>query len=332
MASNLDEMLELSTCSVCPNEYDREERTPKFLGCHHTFCAKCIAAMTLKMYFNSSGNTSVSCPLCRQVTKIRTGDGIECLKTNPYALELIRSMKKMTETIMEPIAHDREHNWCLTCGLLLNPQCREKRHCSALVESGKISDAQEMQTLMDTSKTNLARAIQIRQENRTYLERTLQSVQRVEDSIKARVEANDVQLAEMVSSLQAQESPTHWPNPIGATIPEELRELAEKSEEQVRLASDYQEEYDLRVQVNVINAENQPILLNPNMTRGFYDLNLKYKNRPIVSRPSDTRNEMNLVAHLVFSIHQRGNKTDQQSGAGQNGPISSSTVYDGQTF
>lgn len=129
MASNLDEMLELSTCSVCLNEYDREERTPKFLGCHHTFCAKCIAvmtrtispiknetvvefacifqAMTLKMYFNSSGNTSVSCPLCRQVTKIRTGDGIECLKTNPYALELIRSMKKMTETIMEPIAHDR---------------------------------------------------------------------------------------------------------------------------------------------------------------------------------------------------------------------------------
>ncbi|XP_061584614.1 E3 ubiquitin-protein ligase rnf152-like [Cololabis saira] len=55
-------------CIVCCHEFSRCDRVPRILHCDHTFCAVCIQKMC-----NLEGivNT-VSCPLCRWITCIRS--------------------------------------------------------------------------------------------------------------------------------------------------------------------------------------------------------------------------------------------------------------------
>ena len=36
------EIQDLSTCSVCLLQYNDDERQPKYLNCHHTFCLQCL--------------------------------------------------------------------------------------------------------------------------------------------------------------------------------------------------------------------------------------------------------------------------------------------------
>ena len=40
--SRMDEVEDLSTCSVCFSEYNSDKRIAKFLPCFHTFCLECL--------------------------------------------------------------------------------------------------------------------------------------------------------------------------------------------------------------------------------------------------------------------------------------------------
>ena len=42
MASLEDDTEDLSTCCVCLEPYDKDERKPKFLSCGNTLCLKCV--------------------------------------------------------------------------------------------------------------------------------------------------------------------------------------------------------------------------------------------------------------------------------------------------
>lgn len=46
-------------CSICLEKYDSIEKIPKFLGCGHTFCKKCLDSLYAKY------NGNIICPKCR---------------------------------------------------------------------------------------------------------------------------------------------------------------------------------------------------------------------------------------------------------------------------
>jgi hypothetical protein len=45
--SRMDEVEDLSTCSVCFSEYNSDKRIAKFLPCFHTFCLECLRVIIL---------------------------------------------------------------------------------------------------------------------------------------------------------------------------------------------------------------------------------------------------------------------------------------------
>ena len=48
---------ELVICNVCMDEYNEDDRLPKFLVCHHSFCMACLNRV-LK-------GSRIECPTCR---------------------------------------------------------------------------------------------------------------------------------------------------------------------------------------------------------------------------------------------------------------------------
>ncbi|KAI1889298.1 hypothetical protein AGOR_G00177750 [Albula goreensis] len=60
-------------CGVCYMSYSRRERVPRVLHCRHTFCAPCLELMAQP----KSGLLTVRCPLCRQMTCVGRGVGLQ---------------------------------------------------------------------------------------------------------------------------------------------------------------------------------------------------------------------------------------------------------------
>ncbi|KAJ8375183.1 hypothetical protein SKAU_G00057630 [Synaphobranchus kaupii] len=60
-------------CGVCYMPYSRRERIPRVLHCRHTFCASCLELMAQP----KSGLLTVRCPLCRQMTCVGRGLGLQ---------------------------------------------------------------------------------------------------------------------------------------------------------------------------------------------------------------------------------------------------------------
>ena len=54
--SRMDEVEDLSTCSVCFSEYNSDKRIAKFLPCFHTFCLECLRvnnfSILKELFFN----------------------------------------------------------------------------------------------------------------------------------------------------------------------------------------------------------------------------------------------------------------------------------------
>lgn len=105
MASNYveEQSEDLSTCCVCLEFYDVENRKPKFLTCHHTLCLNCIITML------ASRNRLV-CPKCKMICTVPT-TGPERLFTNMYALTIIELWK------------NNRHQWCLKCLAVPKSNC-----------------------------------------------------------------------------------------------------------------------------------------------------------------------------------------------------------------
>ncbi|KAJ8277070.1 hypothetical protein GJAV_G00071160 [Gymnothorax javanicus] len=60
-------------CGVCYMPYSRRDRVPRVLHCRHTFCATCLELMAQP----KSGLLAVRCPLCRQMTCVGHGLGLQ---------------------------------------------------------------------------------------------------------------------------------------------------------------------------------------------------------------------------------------------------------------
>lgn len=65
-------------CAVCFCSYDNVFKAPKLLACGHTFCLECLARINV----TSPDLTAVSCPVCREPTRLPHGRDLPRLDTN----------------------------------------------------------------------------------------------------------------------------------------------------------------------------------------------------------------------------------------------------------
>ncbi|XP_030227450.1 E3 ubiquitin-protein ligase RNF183 [Gadus morhua] len=65
-------------CVVCFCSYDNVFKTPKLLACGHTFCLECLARINV----SSEVLTSLTCPVCRETTRLPHGSDLPQLGNN----------------------------------------------------------------------------------------------------------------------------------------------------------------------------------------------------------------------------------------------------------
>ncbi|OWF41910.1 uncharacterized protein LOC110461817 [Mizuhopecten yessoensis] len=64
----------MEECPICMNEY----RSPKLLECKHTLCSVCLK----KIHSLAKNPSNITCPICRQVTKLPREKNVDSLLTN----------------------------------------------------------------------------------------------------------------------------------------------------------------------------------------------------------------------------------------------------------
>lgn len=70
-------------CAVCFCSYDNVFKTPKLLACGHTFCLECLARINI----TSPELKTLSCPICRELTKLPHGRDLPHLGNNQDIIE-----------------------------------------------------------------------------------------------------------------------------------------------------------------------------------------------------------------------------------------------------
>ena len=105
-------------CSLC-FELMQE---PKLLSCTHTFCKDCLA----KLYQCQRKTDQISCPMCRQTTKLQNGD-VSRLQTNVPIKAMIGDVQsaKRNCTVCEPEAKSIATAYCQTCVEYMCNSCLE---------------------------------------------------------------------------------------------------------------------------------------------------------------------------------------------------------------
>ena len=116
------------TCTICFEIFS----DPKILSCLHTFCRNCLEKHLEKQ---NETHTSISCPLCRQLSPLPKGS-VSDLKRNFYIQNLIEFSlstsskfrdKKCTFCLM--FGHENQAiNQCLTCRDFLCVKCSERHN------------------------------------------------------------------------------------------------------------------------------------------------------------------------------------------------------------
>ncbi|XP_019354671.1 RING finger protein 225 [Alligator mississippiensis] len=75
-------------CIICFMPYDRLFKVPKALGCGHAFCLECLARINV----SSEEVNAVSCPVCRELTRLPHRKGLPGLPTRYDLLEQLPSV------------------------------------------------------------------------------------------------------------------------------------------------------------------------------------------------------------------------------------------------
>ena len=99
-------------CTICLDTYT----SPKVLQCDHVYCRECLRQLLLR---NMSGDHSLTCPSCRQVTPVPE-NGVQGLKPafqiNSF-LEIKKSLEKKVVNapevqLQDPEASDQKFTNC----------------------------------------------------------------------------------------------------------------------------------------------------------------------------------------------------------------------------
>ncbi|KAK7088394.1 tripartite motif-containing protein 54-like [Littorina saxatilis] len=170
MASGGDEV-SMDTCAVCLDTYHE----PKFLPCHHTFCAKCIKDLA-----NRQTGGPFPCPSCRKPTSLPAG-GVAALQANFY-------LKKQSENSEEMCKIHRKRElefYCVRCQEAICINCKMTKHEQHQTDDLHAAFQQKQKELL-TEKTRLQ---EVEKDLRERLKTTRAEQQAVLDK-KGEVEEN----------------------------------------------------------------------------------------------------------------------------------------------
>ena len=119
-----ENVADLLICPVCMEGFDDNDRQPKLLPCHHSFCKLCLQQLVGRHPY-------IDCPTCRQRTMIHNTEAINNLQTNFY----LTHMKDLLGEGARPKAKGcRKHGqqeltyFCKTCEVLICPDCVASDH------------------------------------------------------------------------------------------------------------------------------------------------------------------------------------------------------------
>ena len=105
-------------CSVCLDHFFG--RNPRLLNCHHCFCEKCLQQLIKKR--------KISCPICRDVTKVKDND-VKNLKINFYILPLLEECSTHLQEKRCQLCSTSDACFaCEKCKQLLCECCSEKHN------------------------------------------------------------------------------------------------------------------------------------------------------------------------------------------------------------
>ena len=191
-------------CNICYNFL----REPKDLDCPHVFCFECLRKVV-------KDKPTIKCPECRYITIVPQG-GLAKLKTNLRLQTMIEGYdKSMDKEKCVPIcphhAGERQHFFCVTCGVTVCHNCLVKKHPEPQHEIKELTEiAKEQKTEMQTKAYHLQGIIQkikndeqiLNEKKRKIESATLQAekdVQKRVQEIVAEVEAHG---KEMIASIR----------------------------------------------------------------------------------------------------------------------------------
>ncbi|KAK7088308.1 tripartite motif-containing protein 3-like [Littorina saxatilis] len=134
---------ESAICAVCWEIY----RDPRFLPCHHTFCAQCITDVA-----NRHTGGTFPCPSCREPTSLPEG-GVAALQANFYIKKQSESNKEMCK-----IHKKKELEfYCVRCQEAICINCKMTKHEQHQTEDLHTAIQQKHKNLL-TDKSRLQKA------------------------------------------------------------------------------------------------------------------------------------------------------------------------------
>jgi hypothetical protein len=215
----------------------------------------------------------------------------------------------------------RDSNWCLTCAALISPKC-QKEHSTVFIDSGKIAEAEALQSLMDSYRSNLAEAIAKRKETDKDLIGLLRSIEKIGEELKEDIETNQIELAVLTSMLADVENHHSLEVPV-QSLKEKLQTKVEVSNISLRLANDAMIRHFLRVRIDLRNAANESLPVCARFANGVQYAKHEIKNRP------GLRSKLNLINHLVVSVNKEElnlPSTNEARGRSAERPVTSSKL------
>ena len=190
----------------------------------------------------------------------------------------------------------RDSNWCLTCAALISPKC-QKEHTTVFIDSGKIAEAEELQSLMDSYKSNLVEAIAKREDIDKDLNVLLCSIEKIVEELKGDIETNEIEIAVLASMLTDVEN-QHSLEVSVQSLKKKLQTEVEVSKNSLRLANDAMIRNFLRVRIDLRNTANESVPVCARFANGIQYAKNEIKNRP------GLRSKLNLINHLVVSVNR----------------------------
>ncbi|XP_045033879.1 E3 ubiquitin-protein ligase TRIM32-like [Daphnia magna] len=288
--AQMDEIEDLSTCSVCFSEYNSDKRIAKFLPCFHTFCLECLRSL-------SSSTVIITCPLCRNT--FTCNNGVDNLPSNMYALHIAKMSNKaerakQLQRLLEC--------WCLSCESVAKLSCyfSNPKHSLVSIRGSTMKEDEDLQKLIKDIPLKKSLAIKKHKQVQAHLNSLMELLKQVEVGLKDQLMKNDLHLAGIMSLDEklafAQENKDMTVAAVRETVnfqcDESLAEVA-------NIAEYYELQKRIRIILNLRNSENQVIPTFSLFEDGFYS------NWSTAENLSTTDRNLMLVSHLVFTILKR---------------------------
>ncbi|XP_076452463.1 tripartite motif-containing protein 2-like [Babylonia areolata] len=190
-----------NTCAVCLESY----RNPKFLPCHHTFCAPCIQGLA-----DHHPGRGFPCPSCREVISLPKGE-VASLKTNFYIQPQSPKQKAGAQDMCQTHPDEKLRFYCVKCDEVICRDCKLTKHEGHETDD-LTSAAVHKKEVLIAGRQRLQRAVSDVMERVTSLQKERQSLERkkaaVEKNIHDRhaivVAAVDTHRDEELRSLESQ--------------------------------------------------------------------------------------------------------------------------------